>query len=76
MIIFYSGSRSKCVSPEDLLSKEKTAGFMLTYSNFYNRKSSEAIRRFKSHRKKVKECNSGKRKKGKSSVHTKLRKPT
>ena len=53
MIIFYSGSRSKCVSPEDLLAK-KRAGFMLTYSDFYNKKSSEAIRRFNQHKKRIK----------------------
>lgn len=64
MIIFYSGSRSKYVSPEDLLAEEKTAGFMLTYSDFYNRKSSEAIRRFKAHRKKIKDCDNGKKGKG------------
>ncbi len=44
----YSGSRSKCVSPEDLL-VGRTAGYMLTYSDFYNKKSSEAIRRFQAH---------------------------
>ena len=53
MIIFYSGSKSKYVSPEDLLAKEE-AGFMLTYSDFYNKKSSEAVRRFKRHKKRMK----------------------
>ncbi len=52
MIMFYSGSRSKCVSPEDLLPK---AGFMLTISDFYKKKSSEAIRRFKQHKKRQSE---------------------
>ena len=54
MIIFYSGSRSKCISPEDLLAKEK-AGFMLTYSDFYKgSKKNESMKRFKQHKKRTK----------------------
>jgi len=54
MIIFYSGSRSKNVSPEDLLVKER-AGFMLTYSDFYKgSKKNESARRFKQHIKRIK----------------------
>ncbi len=53
LIFYYSGSRSKYVSPEDLLA-HKEAGFMLTYSDFFKKKGSEAIRRFKQHKERVK----------------------
>ena len=52
MIIFYSGQKSKDVSPEDFLAKHGP-GLMLTYSDFHGKKSSESIRRFKRHRKKI-----------------------
>jgi len=61
MIIFYSGSRSKYVAPEDLLAKEE-AGFMLTYSNFYKgSKNSESVRRFKQHKARMKKHGNKKR---------------
>lgn len=55
MIIFYSGSRSKHISPEDLLA-EKEAGFMLTYSDFYKgSKNNESVRRLKQHKTRMKQ---------------------
>jgi len=52
MIIFYSGSRSKNVAPEEMLGSE--AGFMLTYSDFHSGgKKNESGQRFKNHRRKL-----------------------
>lgn len=43
--MFYSGQGSRNVAPEKCLPKHDRS-IMLTYSDFYNKKSSEAIRRF------------------------------
>ena len=52
MIIFYSGSRSRNVAPEEMLGGE--AGFMLTYSDFHEgSKKNESTQRFRDHRKKL-----------------------
>ncbi len=60
MIIFYSGSRSKYVSPEDLLVK-KEAGFMLTYSDFHKKsKRGRSVRRFKQHKERIRKNESKK----------------
>ena len=49
MIIFYSGSRSKNVSPESLKTKHGI-GFMLTYSELHKKsKRGDTIQRFKEH---------------------------
>jgi len=47
MILFYSGSRSKDVAPEDF-----DADIMLSYSDFYSEKKSEALQRFEKYKKK------------------------
>jgi len=60
MIIMYSGQRSKVIAPEELLKRH--IGFMLTYSDFYKRKSSESIRRFKAHKERIKKHEARKRK--------------
>ncbi len=63
MIILYSGSRSKCVAPEEFLANSGEAGFMLTYSDFHPGSiKNESRGRFKNHRKKIRKSKNEKTK--------------
>ena len=53
MIIFYSGARSKHVAPETTLAKYEPS-LMLTFSDFYNKKRNDSIRRFQQYKKRMK----------------------